>query len=70
MNKTFIYIVIAIIVVLGAWFLLRQPVSNAPVENVPANSAADTTASINQDLNNISVQTPDFKAIDTDLNSL
>ncbi len=67
MNKTYIYIVIAIIVILGIWFWSRPPVSNAPVGSNPA---VDTTVSINQDLNNVSVDSPDFKAIDTDLNSL
>ncbi len=31
---------------------------------------ADNTASINQNLNNITVEDPDFKSIDSDLNSL
>jgi cell division septal protein FtsQ len=70
MNKTYIFIVIIVIVVVGIWLWSRPPVSNAPVGNNAETSAVDTTASINQDLNNVNIETPDFEAIDTDLNSL
>ncbi len=82
MDKKSIYIIVAIaIIAVGIWFWLNQPVSNAPVGETlapvgvtsPQGSAvteADNTASINQDLNNITVEDPDFKSIDSDLNSL
>lgn len=75
MNKKSTYIIAAIaIIAVGIWFWLNQPVSNAPVgETSPQGSAvteADNTASINQDLNNITVEDPDFMSIDSDLNSL
>jgi hypothetical protein len=69
MNKTYIFIIIAVILIAGVWLLLSQS-SNAPTTDNSMSSGADTTASINQDLGNISVQTPDFKPIDADLNSL
>lgn len=85
MDKKSIYIIAVIaIIAVGIWFWLNQPVSNAPVgETSPQGSVvtggdvtgsavteADNTASINQDLNNITVEDPDFKSIDSDLNSL
>ncbi len=84
MDKKSIYIIAAVVIIAaGIWFWLNQPVSNAPVVETPQGSAvtggnvtggavteADNTASINQDLNNITVEDPDFKNIDTDLNSL
>ncbi|MDO8664353.1 MAG: hypothetical protein Q7K44_02275 [Candidatus Liptonbacteria bacterium] len=82
MDKKSIYIIVAVaIIAVGIWFWFNQPVSNAPVGGTfapvgvtpPQGGAvteADNTASINQDLNNITVEDPDFNTIDTDLNSL
>jgi len=73
MDKKSLYILIAIVVIAaGVWFWMSQPSSNVPY-GAPQGSAVtgnDTTASINQDLNNITVQDPSFNTIDTDLNSL
>ncbi len=63
MNRKSIYILIVIVVAVGLWFWMNQYAS-------PVVTEGDTTASINQDLNNIAVQDPDFNTIDTDLNSL
>ena len=64
------FVIGAIIVIVGVWFWLGQPASNAPTTDNSMVSGADTTSAIDQDLNNISVDTPDFNSIDTDLNSL
>lgn len=76
MNKTSMYILIAVIAVVaaGLWFWRNQPVSNIPVSGTsPQGNAAlggNDTASINQNLNNIILNEPDFKSIDNDLNLL
>ncbi|GEM_PF-2159852 len=74
MNKTYIIIAAIVLIAAGLWFWSNQSASNAPVNNttpVGAGAAdADTTTSINQDLDNLNVKSPDFKSIDTDLNSL
>ena len=74
MNKTYIIIAAVVLIAAGLWFLLNQPALNVPVDNAAVSADAatstDTTTSINQDLNNINVESPDFKSIDTDLDSL
>ncbi|HUX35851.1 MAG TPA: hypothetical protein VMV71_02350 [Candidatus Paceibacterota bacterium] len=73
MDKKIIYLIVAVVVILaGIWLWMSQPSSGVPA-GAPQGSAVtgnDTTASINQDLNNVTVQDPNFNAIDTDLNSL
>lgn len=69
MNKKIIYIIItAVIITVGLWLWMNQPVSNAPTSQTPQKD--DTTGKINHDLNNITVEDPDFKNIDSDLKSL
>ena len=74
MDKKSIYIIVAVvIIVVGIWFWMNQSTSNAPTEGTSQGSAvmeSDSTASINQDLNNIAVQESDFNSIDADVNSL
>lgn len=75
MSKKTLYIIIVIIVLLGigAWWWMQAPVTHAPsTGQVPQGAVepSDTTASINQDLQNITVQDPNFQSIDTDVNSL
>ncbi|MBI4085896.1 MAG: hypothetical protein HY433_01470 [Candidatus Liptonbacteria bacterium] len=78
MNKNIIIIgVVAVLLIVGVW-LSKAPVSRAPVtEGLPLQDATgttlqtgDTTGIINQDLQNITVEEPDFQSIDSDLNSL
>ncbi len=79
MNTKAIYILVAAVIVIavGWWFWMNQPVSNQPAsgtaqeqgqENVSAGS--DATEAIDQDLNSITIEDPDFESIDGDLNSL
>lgn len=73
MNKNTIYLFIALlIIVAGVWFWMNQPVLNAPTTGTPQGNVAanDTTAAINQDVNAINIQDPDFTNIDSDVNSL
>ena len=70
------------IVAVGLWLWLDQPVSNAPADEALLEEGAatslqgnvvvedDNTASINQDLDKVDVLDPDFNSIDSDLNSL
>jgi len=78
MNKNIIIIgVVVVLLVVGVW-LSKAPVSRAPVAGeLPLQGATgttvqtgDTTDIINQDLQNITVEEPDFQSIDNDLNSL
>ena len=74
MGKTSIYILIivaAMVIWLGVW--INQPGSNVPVGGTSVGSivaGSDTTSAINHELNAITVEDPDFKNIDSDLNSL
>ena len=70
MSKKVIYILIVIIVlaVIGIWFWTQAPVTQAPVSGTPQGN--DNTAAITSDLNSISIEDPDFKSIDSDLDSL
>ncbi len=75
MSKRTLYIIIGIIILLaiGVWWWMQAPVTHAPsTGQVPQGAAgtSDTTASINQDLQNITIQDPNFQSIDTDVNSL
>jgi len=78
MNKKLIYIFIVVIAVIavGLWLWLNPPAANAPVGGTPQGpqgnvvTESDTTSVINQDLNSITIEDPDFKNIDNDLNSL
>lgn len=73
MNKsTYILIAVVIILVVGVWWWLNQPASapaGAPAAGAPS-VTNDSTAAINQGLNNVSIQDPDFGPVDADLNSL
>lgn len=75
MSKKTLYLIIVIIVLvgIGAWWWMQAPVTHAPSTGQLPQSAAgtsDTTASINQDLQNITIQTSDFQSIDSDVSSL
>lgn len=75
MNKKLIYILIAVVIIVavGLWLRTSQPTSNTPTVGTPQENIVarnNTTEVINQDLNNIMVDEPDFKDIDDDLNSL
>ena len=75
MSKKTLYIISIIIILLGigAWLWTQAPVTQAPSTGQAPQGAAetsDTTASINQDLQNIIVEDPNFQSIDSDVNSL
>ncbi len=75
MDKKAVYLIIAVIVIaLAAWFWMKQPASApapaAPATGMQGTTGADDTASINKDINNITVQDPNFNAIDQGVNSL
>jgi cytoskeletal protein RodZ len=68
MKKSYIFLIIVVIVIIGIWLWLDQTPTSAPTgKETPA---SDTTASINQILDEINVEAADLNAIDADLNSL
>ncbi len=78
-NKKTAYIIAAIVILVavGAWLWLQEPVSQAPSAGVPPQGAtgatvqaSDTTSAIDQDLQNINIEDADFQSIDSDVNSL
>lgn len=75
MSKKTLSIIIIIVILLGigAWLWMQAPVTQAPSTGQTPQSSAetnDTTASINQDLQNIAIEDPNFQSIDSDVNSL
>ncbi|MBI4085069.1 MAG: hypothetical protein HY432_01000 [Candidatus Liptonbacteria bacterium] len=74
MDKKSLYAIIAVVVIIiaGAWLWLNsERTSDVSAPGTQGGtSAGNDTASINQDLDNINVEEPDFKGIDSDLNSL
>lgn len=79
-NKKTAYIIAAIIILMavGAWLWLQAPVSQAPsAGELPPQGAtgatvqaSDTTSAIDQGLQNINIEDPNFQSIDSDVNSL
>lgn len=82
-KKTFsIVSVIVAVLIIGAWWWSKAPVSQAPNAGEPSQDTtgiqsttgaaiqSDTTGIINQDLQNITVEDPDFQSIDSDVDSL
>ena len=72
MDKKIVYLIIAIVVIaLAAWFWMKQPAPSVPVSApVSGVQGTDSTSAINQEINSVTVQSPDFNAIDQDLNTL
>ena len=71
MNKNLIYtLVVIVVIVSGAWFWMNPVSSPTGGTSQKGVVETDNAASINQDLNAINVQDPDFNSIDADLNSL
>ena len=73
MNRTSLSVLIAVaVVIVGVWlWAIQPPVLNVPAENIPGTIVrSDTSAAISSDLNSITIETPDFTNIDSDVSSL
>lgn len=69
MNKKSVYILIALIVIaVGLWLLMNRQTPSSGQENIGA--AGDAAGAISQDIDNVNIQSPDFQAIDADVDSL
>lgn len=72
-NKTWIWILIAVVVLALLWTAWQYGIFNRPITKKGISpSVSDTTAAIDNDLNTVDVGSPDqdLKQLDTDLNQL